>query len=368
MTTDRYSVWIDEGIRLLKAERYQEARVSLAKATKEMYQMYKDGDEGILQRADQLYSLVKRMDRCMGNEKKKKEVPLPKENVPVESDSLPFNFMKAPDISFDDVVGLKEVKDAIYRRIIAPRQNPDLAKKYKMKIGGGVLLYGPPGTGKTMVVQAIAHELNAKFFSVSCSELVSKFFGGMEQNIKRLFDTVRKESGTKVLFLDEFDSIGVSRNNNRSTVMSRAVPELLAQIQGTASYDSNDSILLVVATNIPWALDSGFLRPGRLDERIFVGLPDDEARMGIMKKELSGIPCDQMDLKEVVEATNGYNAADIVNIIGRAKYYPYERELIHYTGNEKITMEDLYKAVEKTPSSVQKEDMARLLKWKRENE
>jgi len=269
--------------------------------------------------------------------------------------------MDVPSISFDDVVGLSDVKASVRKKIIEPRLHPGLFEKYKMKRGGGILMYGPPGTGKSMIAQATAHEINAKFFSLRCSELVSRFFGGTEQNIKALFDTARKEKNA-VIFFDEFDALAISRDKNHSSIMKRVVTELLAQMQGI--HESKDSCLLVLAaTNKPWMMDSAFMRPGRFDDCIYVGLPDDEARKGILKKSLRGVPVsNDIDIPFIVEKTNGFNAADVVELVEKTKDYPYKREIATGMG-QVITMEDFNNALKICHSSVDRSDIEKLMKW-----
>lgn len=285
-----------------------------------------------------------------------------------DDDQRIFEAMPVPDISFDDVVGLHDVKAAVREKIIEPRLHPELYEKYKMESGGGILMYGPPGTGKTMIAKAIAHETNSEFFALRCSDLVNKWFGGTEQNIGALFDTARSKKNA-VIFFDEFDSLGAGRDKNNSTVMRRVVPELLTQLQGVTE-DNNkkgSSLLVLAATNVPWMLDTAFLRPGRFDERIYVGLPDEDARRGILERNLRGIPCKEtIDLNLLVDSTNGYNCADIVQLVKKAKSFPLARERMGRK-NEGLTMEDFAIALESCRSSVMKSDIEKMIKWQESN-
>ena len=203
-----------------------------------------------------------------------------------------------------DVAGLKEAKDEIRRLVIEPRKHPELYEKFKKKKGGGILLYGVPGTGKTMFAQAIATELDAAFFAVKCSDIASRWFGDSEQNVKRLFAEARKHP-CSIIFFDEFEALGAKRDSY-STVMKRLVPELLAQMQGFEK--SENTLLVIAATNRPWDIDSAFLRPGRLNTSIYVPLPDEEARRTIIKKQLDGVPLvEGFDFEKVVSVTDKFN-------------------------------------------------------------
>ena len=282
-------------------------------------------------------------------------------------DESPISAMDVPNINFDDVIGLHDVKDAIYSKVINPRKNPALFEKFHIKQGGGVLMYGPPGTGKTMIAQAIAHEVGAKFYALRCSELVSHYFGGTEQNIKKLFDTARQEENA-VIFFDEFDALAVKRDRTNSSVMQRVVPELLTQFQGVQNDNKKKghSLLILAATNTPWMLDSAFLRPGRFDERIYVGLPDFDARKGIFEHNVKGVPQKDLDFDALADRCNGYNCADVAQVVEKVKIIAAKRE-----EREKepafLTMEDFEEVLDKYRTSVSKSDIAKMKEWQREN-
>ncbi len=267
-----------------------------------------------------------------------------------------------PKISFDDIAGLDDVKEAVRVRIILPRKYPEVYQKYKKKSGGGVLMYGLPGTGKTMVSKAIAKEIDAKFFEVKSSDIVSKWFGEAEKNIKSLFETARKEKNA-VIFFDEFEALGAKRGGN-SSVMARIIPELLAQIQGFNETESN--IMLLAATNRPWDIDSAFLRPGRFNEKLYIPLPDYEAREFIITRALEELPVDNdININEIVEFTDGFNASDVVEFCERLKDGPIKRT-IESGGNDikNITSEDVSLTKAKVKSSVNPQDVIALEKWK----
>ena len=256
-----------------------------------------------------------------------------------------------PSVRFSDVAGLEEVKDEITRRVIYPFTHPEATERFKKKAGGGVLLYGPPGTGKTMIAMAVAGEVDATFFSVRCSDIMSKWVGEAEQNLKTLFEQARSRPRS-VVFLDEAEAI-ISKRGKGSTVMDRVIPEFLSQVDG---FDSKDAcILLLGATNRPWDLDNAALRAGRFGKRIYIGLPDKEARLAILAKKLEGVPvADDIDLERIADKLEGFSGADIAGsqgLIDAATDFPYRREID--TGEESVLeMADLVTALEQMRPSV----------------
>src|SRR4029077_18558970 len=136
-----------------------------------------------------------------------------------------------PTIRFSDVAGLEDVKEDIRLKMIYPFQHPELAKKFGVRLGGGVLFYGPPGTGKTMLAKATAGEVEATFFRVSPADLLSKWVGEAEQNIKKLFDSAAQEPRA-IIFIDEIEALVPARRDEGSSVMQRVVPQILQGMEG----------------------------------------------------------------------------------------------------------------------------------------
>lgn len=214
---------------------------------------------------------------------------------------------------FSDVIGLEEAKQAIQERIIDPSKHPDIYKKYGYKSGGGILLYGLPGTGKTMFAQAVANELDGKFFSIKASDLKSKYYGETEEKIKSLFSEARKEK-VAVIFIDEFETIGMDRSKQTNDLTgTTVVPELLAQMQGFEQ-DGDNMLLVIAATNRPWDIDSALTRPGRLDYKVYVELPNEECRKAMFNNYLNKINIMTFALETLCKKTEGYNGADIKNV------------------------------------------------------
>ncbi|MCX7671802.1 MAG: AAA family ATPase, partial [Anaerolineae bacterium] len=166
--------------------------------------------------------------------------------------------IERPDVRFDDVAGLEDVKQQIRLKLIYPFTHPEEAKRFGVRSGGGILLYGPPGTGKTLIAKAVAGELDAAFFTVKPSEIMSKWVGEAEQNVAALFNAARGYERA-IIFIDEVEAL-LPRRNTDSTVMRRVVPQFLAELDGMAG--RHPGLLLIGATNVPWMLDDAALRPG----------------------------------------------------------------------------------------------------------
>lgn len=265
---------------------------------------------------------------------------------------------KSSKITFDDIAGLDEAKNAFNEKVIMPLQHPEIYAKYGKKVGGGILLYGLPGTGKTMFAEAASNELNALFIPIKCSDIKSKWYGESEQNVKNIFAKARKASKV-ILFFDEFEAIGAKRTDNGDNGNNDLVPQILAEMQGVGSSSSKSMIMVIAATNKPWAIDSAFLRPGRFDEKIYIPLPDFTARKKLFELKLSKIPTDNVDLDYLSNITEGYNGADIEEFVEKLKQTAIN-ESIKSGKDHLINMDDIKKVETTMHSSVSKEDIERL--------
>ncbi len=206
-----------------------------------------------------------------------------------EADASKWIVREKPSIQFDDVAGLDSVKEDIRLKMIYPFEHPELAgARFGVHPGGGVLLFGPPGTGKTMLAKATAGEIDATFFRISAADVLSKWVGEAEQNIKKLFDAAASEKRS-IIFIDEIEALVPARRDEGSSVMQRVVPQIL---QGMEGFDksSASSVLFMGATNVPWQLDPAVLRPGRFDERVYIPLPDLAARQKLLEIHLGKRP------------------------------------------------------------------------------
>lgn len=268
-----------------------------------------------------------------------------------------------PTITLADIAGLDEAKEAFNDRVILPIKHRELFDKYGKNVGGGILLYGLPGTGKTMFAQAVANELEATFFSIKCSDIMSKWYGESETKIKQLFAKAKKVP-VAVIFFDEFEAIGRKRTAPDGESGVSTVQEILAQMQGV---EKNNNILLVLAaTNCPWDIDSALLRPGRFNDKIFIPLPDFEARYFIIKKVLAKIQiADDVSLSDLAESLDGYNSADVVEFCEQVKMVVIKREIEKQ--NSVVTTQDIATIKLKVHSSILKSDMERMDDFRHSN-
>lgn len=272
-----------------------------------------------------------------------------------------FASAQIPNIHFSDIAGLEDVKEAIRVRMIYPLKHKDLYSAYNKKMGGGVLLFGPPGTGKTMIAKAIACEVGAVFYAVKGSDIMSKYVGESEKNINSLFETARKNE-LSIIFIDEIDSILKKRGEDAHN--DKRVNEFLQQIDGFASNSTN--LLLLGATNRPWDIDSAAMRSGRFSEKIYVPLPDFDARKYMFKKNLCDVPMGMdVDFDELARRTEMYSGADISEICDYAKILPIKESIkMRENGNSeamvKVTFDDFENAFKKVRPSVTKSELEKL--------
>lgn len=266
-------------------------------------------------------------------------------------------------IRFSDIAGLEEAKTAFYDKIILPFEHKELFEKYGKKVGGGLLLYGLPGTGKTLFAEACANELDALFIPIKCSDIKSKWYGESEGNVKKIFAKARKAERA-IIFFDEFEAIGAKRTDNPDNSNNDLVPQILAEMQGVGSSNSSSVVMVIAATNKPWAIDSAFLRPGRFDEKIYIPLPDAAARAKMFELKLRGVPTDTLDYEKMAALTEGYNGADITEFCEKLKLDAIKKTVT--SGSEHlITMEEVMSVRERTHSSVSQEDLEQLREFER---
>lgn len=370
---DAFAIYYKQGMEALKTNQLETAKRNIYLASETLLKMAKESEGNLktirLKRAEELVNLVSQIEKKQTNMKNQNSVNQDlekfKDNTEQSNkkqtnneDLTQFLPVENTGVMLEDVAGLHEVKKEIERLITGPQKHPEIYERFRKKRGGGILLYGVPGTGKTMIAQAIANELNAKFYSIKSSDIASKWFGDSEQNIKNLFEEARKHP-TSIIFFDEFEALGTKRDTH-STVMKRVVPELLAQMQGFEKH--KNTLLVIAATNRPWDIDSAFLRPGRFNTAIYVPLPDDEARYAIIEKQLEGIPMNNISIEEIAKVTNGFNGSDVVEFCEKMKDQAIERS-IEIKEESPINENDFIITTKRVKSSVRFEDLKKIAQY-----
>ncbi|MDU1568723.1 MAG: ATP-dependent zinc metalloprotease FtsH [Clostridium sp.] len=251
-------------------------------------------------------------------------------------------------ITFDDVAGQDEAKESL-KEIIDYLNNASKYTEIGAKLPKGALLVGPPGTGKTLLAKAVAGEANVPFLSISGSNFVEMFAGMGAAKVRDLFQEAEKNAPC-IIFIDEVDSIGKSRDSQLQTNDEReqTLNQLLTQMDG---FDSTKAIVVLAATNRPEILDKALLRPGRFDRRVIVDRPDLKGRIDILKVHSKGVKLgDDVNLEEIAKSTPGAVGADLANIVNEAAL----RAVKH--GREFVMQEDLREAVEVIIAGKEKKD------------
>lgn len=265
-------------------------------------------------------------------------------------------------ITFNDIAGLEEAKSAFKEKVVYAFEHKELYEKYGKKVGGGLLLYGLPGTGKTMFAEAASNETDALFIPIKCSDIKSKWYGESEANVKKIFEKARKAKKA-IIFFDEFEAIGAKRTDNGENGNNDLVPQILAEMQGIGSSSSNSIIMVIAATNKPWAIDSAFLRPGRFDEKIYIHLPDFEARKKLFELKLKSVPQENLDFEYLANVTDGFNGADIGAFCDKLKMLAINKSIAQ-NAECPITTDEVKQVQGSIKSSVSNEDVERLLEFK----
>nr|CAD7428724.1 unnamed protein product [Timema monikensis] len=240
--------------------------------------------------------------------------------------------------SWDDVGGLKDVKQILVEVLQWPSQYPDLYAQCPLRHQSGVLLYGAPGTGKTLLAGVVAHECGLKFISVKGPELLSKYIGASEEAVRNIF---KKAQSAKpcVLFFDEFDSLAPRRGHDSTGVTDRVVNQLLTQLDGV---ESLQGVWVIAATSRPDLLDPALLRPGRLDRAVLCPLPDEDDRLSILKSLSRRLTLDaDVDLKQLAAITKGFTGADLQAILYTAQLMTYDSKLSTTGEGMKYILPDL---------------------------
>ncbi|CAJ0606447.1 unnamed protein product [Cylicocyclus nassatus] len=226
--------------------------------------------------------------------------------------------VETPNITWDDIGGLQNVKRELQELVQYPVEHPEKYVKFGMQPSRGVLFYGPPGCGKTLLAKAIAHECQANFISIKGPELLTMWFGESEANVRDVFDKARAAAPC-VLFFDELDSIAKARGGTAGDAggaADRVINQILTEMDGM---NSKKNVFIIGATNRPDIIDSAILRPGRLDQLIYIPLPDEASRLQIFKANLRKTPvAKDVDMTFLSKSTVGFSGADLTEICQRA--------------------------------------------------
>ena len=256
--------------------------------------------------------------------------------------------VQAPKTRWSDIGGLDAARDKLIEGIELPLKNPEAFRRLGIRPAKGFLLYGPPGTGKTLLAKAAARESDANFISIKSSDLLSKWYGESEQQIARLFARARAVAPT-IIFIDELDSLVPARGSGTSgepQVTERVVNTILAEMDGI---EEMQSVVVIGATNRPNLIDPALLRPGRLDELIYVAVPDKEGRRRILEIQTGKMPlAKDVDLAVLAERSDRFTGADLEDLTRRAGLAALKRSLDSKT----VTMEDFEAALNDTRASV----------------
>ncbi len=376
MSWDTFERYRQKGLDARRAGQWDSARIYLLEAARAMATLSKNaqGDELREGRREMAQRLLELARDCEAAAKEGRRQPggargggssaSASGESEGETSAQQWIVREKPTMRFSDVAGLDDVKEDIRLKMIYPFEHGELAEKFGIRAGGGVLMYGPPGTGKTMLAKATAGEIDATFFRISPADVLSKWVGEAEQNIKKLFDAAANETRS-IIFIDEIEALVPARRDEGSSVMQRVVPQIL---QGVEGFDKKAGrpILLMGATNVPWQLDPAMLRPGRFDEKVYIPLPDLAARHKMLEIYLGKRPvAEDVDLPSLAQRLDGYSGADIKYICDRAATIPFLQSVASGQDGQ-ITRTVLDDVLHDARPSVTREMLQRFEEWGRQ--
>ncbi|RMF55814.1 AAA family ATPase [Candidatus Woesearchaeota archaeon] len=220
-----------------------------------------------------------------------------------------------PEVNYEDVGGLDEEIRKIREMVELPLKHPEVFERLGIDAPKGVLLHGPPGTGKTLLAKAVANETNSNFLVINGPEIMSKYYGQSEENLRKKFEDAEKNAPS-IIFIDEIDAIAPKREESKGEVEKRVVAQLLAIMDGLKS---RGKVVVIAATNMPNELDPALRRPGRFDREIEIGVPDKKGRLNILKIHTRNMPlAKDVNLKEIADITHGFVGADLASVAREA--------------------------------------------------
>jgi transitional endoplasmic reticulum ATPase len=281
---------------------------------------------------------------------------------------------RVPEVTYEDIGGLDKEIDAVREIIELPLRYPEVFQRLGVKPPKGVLLYGPPGTGKTLLAKAVANESGASFYSINGPEIMSKWYGQSEENLRKIFQEAEKNAPS-IIFIDEIDAIAPKREEVTGEVERRVVSQLLTMMDGLKS---RGQVIVIGATNRPDSLDPALRRPGRFDREIEIGVPNQKARLEILQIHTRNMPlAKDVNLKELAEKTYGYVGADLEMLAKEAAMHALRRvipDLSNLKDKELprevlekliVTKEDFDYAMQKVEPSAMREILVEIpnVKW-----
>jgi len=281
----------------------------------------------------------------------------------VEPSALREVLIEVPNVRWEDIGGLEEVKQELREAVEWPLKYPKAFERLGITPPRGILLYGPPGTGKTLLAKAVANESEANFIGIRGPEVLSKWVGESEKRIREIFRKARQAAPT-VIFIDEIDAIAPARGAEGDRVTDRLINQLLTEMDGI---ERNSGVVVIGATNRPDILDPALLRPGRFDRLVLVPAPDEKARLEILKVHTRRVPlAKDVDLRELAKRTEGYSGADLEALVREAALMAMRRvmrelpaKLVEEESEEflerlKVSRKDFEEALKKVKPSITK--------------
>ena len=386
----------------LKASNTLQLLYKYEEHNKKLKQIYKDKLLEVISRAEEVkkhWKGKKKVVKAGGGKSKKAGGDSDDDEEDKEDDELRKGIESAivgetPDVHWDDVAGLEGAKSSLKEAVILPTRYPQLFEGER-KPWTGILLYGPPGTGKSFLAKACATEAKGTFFSIKSSDLLSKFLGETEKQVKNLFEMAR-ERKPSIIFIDEIDSICGARGEGEHETMRRVKTEILVQMQGVGT--DNKNVLVLGATNLPWEIDPAVRR--RFERRIYISLPDEYSRKEIIRHHLGKTPHEmsEEDLEAIAAETDGYSGSDLATLTKDAIMAPLRKcqEAVKFVKTPhgtyiptyasdprgenmtmmemdpslleapKICVEDFHQALIKTKPTVAKGDLVKYEDWTEE--
>src|ERR1041385_7767278 len=260
--------------------------------------------------------------------------------IKVNEEAAAQGAQAASTISYEDIGGLKDQLQNVREMIELPLKHPELFDRLGIDPPKGVLLHGPPGTGKTMIAKAVANEAGAQFYTINGPEIMSKFYGQSEENLRKTFEEAEKNAPS-IIFIDEMDAIAPKRDEVQGEVERRVVSQMLTLMDGLKG---RGKIIVIGATNRPDSVDPALRRPGRFDREIEIGVPDKEGRLEILQIQTRNMPkAEDVDLEDLANSTYGFVGADLMALAREAAMKALRRYLPEIDLDEPVPAELLEK-------------------------